>query len=41
MIRIFTTPRIMQKYVANPIIKSYTQMLKQSDDNPIVAEIGD
>ena len=41
MIRIFTTPRIMQKYVANPIIESYTQMLKQSDDNPIVAEIGD
>ena len=41
MIRIFTTPRIMQKYVANPIIVSYTQMLKQSDDNPIVAEIGD
>lgn len=41
MLRIFTTPTIMQRYVADPITYRFTTLLKERYSNPIIFEESD
>ena len=41
MLRIFTTPTIMQRYVADPITYRFTTLLKERYPNPIIFEESD